>query len=69
VAHCPTFKDEGMNRFMKQLDVTIRQDADTLRPRINKANSQLDQEQKKMGQYYMQTKSHIKEDEKKGSSN
>lgn len=62
MAHSPTFKEEGMNRFMQQLDVTIRQDIDTLRPRINKSHSQLDQEQKKSGQYYMQTQSHIRED-------
>lgn len=61
VAHCPTFKEEGMNQFLKHLDVTIRQDPDTLRPRINKFKSQLDQEQKKNNQYYASTQSHIED--------
>lgn len=61
MAHSPTYKEEGMNQFMRHLDVTIRQDPDTLRPRINKHGSQLDQEQKKSGNYYMQTKSHLEE--------
>ncbi len=43
---------EGMNRFLKDLDITFRRDADTNRPRINKAGSRLDREQKTKGEYY-----------------
>ncbi|RYP18887.1 hypothetical protein DL765_003675 [Monosporascus sp. GIB2] len=35
----------GCNTFLKNLDVTFRRDPSNYRPRINKANSQLDQEQ------------------------
>ncbi|HLC80870.1 MAG TPA: ribosome biogenesis/translation initiation ATPase RLI [Candidatus Nanoarchaeia archaeon] len=43
---------EGMNHFLKQLDITFRRDKDTLRPRINKKDSVLDREQKEEGKYY-----------------
>lgn len=45
-------KDAGMNLFLKELDVTIRQDVQTLRPRINKKNSVLDREQRNNGHYF-----------------
>ena len=41
----------GCNRFLKNLDVTFRRDPNSFRPRINKFNSQLDQEQKASGNY------------------
>lgn len=41
----------GCNTFLKNLDVTFRRDPTNFRPRINKANSQLDQEQKLGGNY------------------
>ncbi len=41
----------GCNRFLKNLDVTFRRDPGNYRPRINKLNSQLDQEQKLSGNY------------------
>ena len=41
----------GCNRFLKNLDVTFRRDPTNFRPRINKLNSQLDQEQKLGGNY------------------
>ncbi|KAK4143240.1 uncharacterized protein C8A04DRAFT_37602 [Dichotomopilus funicola] len=41
----------GCNTFLKNLDVTFRRDPTNFRPRINKANSQLDQEQKLNGNY------------------
>jgi len=41
----------GCNTFLKNLDVTFRRDPTNFRPRINKANSQLDQEQKLSGNY------------------
>ncbi|KAM5444128.1 Fe-S cluster-binding ribosome biosynthesis protein [Microsporum ferrugineum] len=41
----------GCNRFLQNLDVTFRRDPSTYRPRINKHNSQLDQEQKLSGNF------------------
>lgn len=41
----------GCNKFLKSLDVTFRRDPTSFRPRINKMNSQLDQEQKLAGNY------------------
>jgi len=42
----------GMNTFLRELDITFRRDEDTLRPRVNKAGSRLDREQKRVGEYY-----------------
>ena len=42
----------GMNDFLKQLEITFRRDSDSCRPRINKHNSQMDQEQKISGHYF-----------------
>ncbi|MBN1195607.1 MAG: ribosome biogenesis/translation initiation ATPase RLI [Methanomicrobiaceae archaeon] len=42
---------EGMNRFLKDLDVTFRRDKSG-RPRINKPGSFLDREQHSAGEYY-----------------
>ena len=41
----------GCNTFLKNLDVSFRRDPTNYRPRINKLNSQLDQEQKLNGNY------------------
>ncbi|CAF9910408.1 MAG: Fe-S cluster-binding ribosome biosynthesis protein [Heterodermia speciosa] len=41
----------GCNSFLKNLDVTFRRDPNSFRPRINKYNSQMDQEQKLNGNY------------------
>lgn len=49
----PTEFSEGMNRFLKQLDVTFRTDRLTKRPRINKKDSSRDTEQKYKNKYYM----------------
>jgi ATP-binding cassette subfamily E protein 1 len=43
---------EGMNQFLKNLDITYRRDPGTGRPRANKPGSQKDIEQKSNGQYY-----------------
>lgn len=43
---------EGMNRFLKMVEITFRRDNDTNRPRINKFGSALDREQKSKGEYY-----------------
>lgn len=43
---------EGMNRFLKDVQITFRRDQETSRPRINKKDSRLDREQKSKGEYY-----------------
>ncbi|KAK9378283.1 translation initiation factor RLI1 [Kockiozyma suomiensis] len=42
----------GCNKFLKNLNVTFRRDPVSYRPRINKLDSQLDQEQKSSGNYF-----------------
>jgi len=42
----------GMNTFLKQLEVTFRRDPENYRPRINKADSVKDTEQKASGNYF-----------------
>ncbi|MFH0936595.1 MAG: ATP-binding cassette domain-containing protein, partial [Candidatus Woesearchaeota archaeon] len=44
--------EKGMNLFLKELDITMRKDPETNRPRINKLNSQLDKKQKQEGNLY-----------------
>jgi ATP-binding cassette subfamily E protein 1 len=51
-ANKPESLSSGCNRFLKNLDVTFRRDPVSFRPRINKLNSQLDQEQKLNGNYF-----------------
>ncbi len=48
----PFDKLEGMNRVLKNLNITYRKDNLTNRARINKEGSQLDEEQKRKGEYY-----------------
>lgn len=48
----PVKKQEGMNRILKNLNITYRKDEQTQRPRINKPGSQLDNKQRKSGNYY-----------------
>jgi len=43
----------GMNRFLEMLEITFRRDPTNYRPRINKMNSQKDQEQKMSGCYFL----------------
>ncbi|MEM0374176.1 MAG: ribosome biogenesis/translation initiation ATPase RLI, partial [Sulfolobales archaeon] len=43
---------EGMNRFLKEVQITFRRDIETGRPRINKEGSYLDRLQKEKGEYY-----------------
>lgn len=42
----------GMNRFLKDLDITFRRDPTNYRPRINKWSSVKDKEQKLAGTYF-----------------
>ncbi|KAG4304762.1 hypothetical protein PORY_001815 [Pneumocystis oryctolagi] len=43
---------DGMNSFLSNLDVTLRRDPNTFRPRINKYDSQMHQEQKNTGKFF-----------------
>lgn len=53
-ATSPMHKKDGMNAFLKLVNITMRRDKDSNRPRINKPESVLDREQKKSGEYYYQ---------------
>uniref|UniRef100_A0A7S1KV31 ATP-dependent transporter ycf16 n=1 Tax=Alexandrium catenella TaxID=2925 RepID=A0A7S1KV31_ALECA len=53
VASSPMSLLEGMNRFLKQLEITFRRDPTNYRPRINKAESVKDREQKQGGCYFV----------------
>jgi len=52
VAEGPFGMRDGMNRFLHNLGITFRRDAETKRPRVNKPNSKLDREQRRSGEYY-----------------
>jgi len=43
---------EGMNKFLKQMDITFRRDPESGRPRANKPDSQKDKEQRRKEEYY-----------------
>jgi len=43
---------EGMNRFLKDVDITFRRDEETHRPRVNKPGSYMDRAQRQDGEYY-----------------
>ncbi|MFZ5954957.1 MAG: ribosome biogenesis/translation initiation ATPase RLI [Nanoarchaeota archaeon] len=43
--------EEGISELLKQLDITLRKDKESGRPRINKKDSVLDREQKKEGKW------------------
>ena len=43
----------GMNKFLKMMEITFRRDPTNYRPRINKFQSQKDQEQKAAGNYFL----------------
>lgn len=43
---------DGMNTFLKSIDITFRREPETGRPRANKEDSLLDREQKSSGEYY-----------------
>ncbi|MFB6490016.1 MAG: ribosome biogenesis/translation initiation ATPase RLI [Thermoproteus sp. AZ2] len=51
-AQGPMDMRSGMNAFLKWVDVTLRREPKTGRPRINKPGSVLDREQKEAGEYY-----------------
>jgi ATP-binding cassette subfamily E protein 1 len=51
-ANSPQTLVSGMNKFLAELNISFRRDPSNHRPRINKLNSQKDQEQKKAGNYF-----------------
>jgi ATP-binding cassette subfamily E protein 1 len=52
IANPPTTLRRGMNKFLREMQVTFRRDPDTQRPRVNKEGSKLDNSQKEIGEYY-----------------
>ena len=48
----PLSMEDGMNYFLKKLDITFRRDETSNRPRINKPGSQKDKHQRQEGNYY-----------------
>ncbi|KAG5505708.1 hypothetical protein JKF63_05043 [Porcisia hertigi] len=46
---------EGMNKFLKALDITFRRDPTNFRPRVNKLDSVKDRDQKAVGNYFYMT--------------
>ncbi|MCD6576085.1 MAG: ribosome biogenesis/translation initiation ATPase RLI [Nanoarchaeota archaeon] len=48
----PLSMKDGMNTFLREVNITMRRDGQTKRPRINKLDSVLDREQKQKGEYY-----------------
>ena len=51
-AQGPFSLHEGMNRFLKDVDITFRRDEETHRPRVNKPGSYMDRKQREIGEYY-----------------
>ncbi|MEM2137426.1 MAG: ribosome biogenesis/translation initiation ATPase RLI, partial [Candidatus Methanomethylicia archaeon] len=60
-ANKPMSLRSGMNKFLKDVDVTFRRDPQTGRPRVNKSDSWLDRYQKSIGEYYYFEGREIKE--------
>jgi ATP-binding cassette subfamily E protein 1 len=52
IANPPQSLRDGMNIFLKEMEVTFRRDPLTKRPRVNKESSKLDKFQKQIGEYY-----------------
>lgn len=62
-ANSPQDLLSGMNRFLKDLDITFRRDPTNYRPRINKLQSVKDKEQKSAGTYFYLDTDNEKDDE------
>ena len=48
----PFVMEDGMNRFLRNLKITIRRDMESNRPRINKPDSQMERQQLSEGKLY-----------------
>jgi len=51
-ASSPLSKSEGMNKFLKSLEISFRRDEKSFRPRVNQLDSRLDKLQKESGNFY-----------------
>ncbi|MFW6014198.1 MAG: ribosome biogenesis/translation initiation ATPase RLI [Nanoarchaeota archaeon] len=51
-AQGPFTMEDGMNKLLKEVEITLRRDDHSGRPRINKKNSIKDREQKQSGKFY-----------------
>jgi ATP-binding cassette subfamily E protein 1 len=51
-ANPPLSLRDGMNEFLREMEVTFRRDPLTKRPRVNKEKSKMDKFQKQIGEYY-----------------
>jgi ATP-binding cassette subfamily E protein 1 len=51
-AQGPFSMEQGMNTFLREINITLRRDEESKRPRINKPGSRLDREQKETGKLY-----------------
>jgi ATP-binding cassette subfamily E protein 1 len=52
IVNGPFSMEAGMNKFLAGLNITLRRDKESLRPRINKEDSQMDRKQKEEGKLY-----------------
>jgi ATP-binding cassette subfamily E protein 1 len=52
VAQGPFRMEDGMNKFLSNLNISMRRDTESHRPRVNKLGSQKDQEQKRENKLY-----------------
>ncbi len=52
LAKGPFSMESGMNVFLRDLNITMRRDKESNRPRINKPGSRMDREQKEAGKLY-----------------
>ena len=53
----------GMNKFLKMMEITFRRDPTNYRPRINKYQSQKDQEQKASGNFFLMNEDKLTKEE------
>jgi len=53
----------GMNKFLQMMEITFRRDPTNFRPRINKYQSQKDQEQKAAGNFFLMDDSKMSAEE------
>merc|ERR1712151_567931 len=67
-ARAPQKLQPGMNSFLKSIGVTFRRDPETLRPRVNKMNSDLDKAQKKAGNYFFMEERYNEQRQSKADS-
>ncbi|MEM3536463.1 MAG: ribosome biogenesis/translation initiation ATPase RLI [Candidatus Bathyarchaeia archaeon] len=58
IANPPSSLRDGMNIFLKEMEVTFRREPMTKRPRVNKEGSKLDKFQKQIGEYYYVPSTH-----------